>query len=100
MTPVGGSAALVVDRSPEPESSAADQDRHLVELLAEGLVWARRENPQIVRPTSGSGWKIGRSPSARGKVIRRSCVSEAVTGGFSHEERSSIAPAITARQSG
>ena len=26
MTPVGGSAALVVDRSPEPESSAADQD--------------------------------------------------------------------------
>ena len=47
MTPVGGFAALVVDRSPEPESSAADQDRHLVELLAEGLVWARRENPQI-----------------------------------------------------
>jgi hypothetical protein len=36
VTHVGGFAALVVDRSPEPESSAADQDRHLVELLAEG----------------------------------------------------------------
>jgi hypothetical protein len=29
VTPVGGFAAIVVDRSPEPESSAADQDRHL-----------------------------------------------------------------------
>jgi hypothetical protein len=26
VTPVGGFAALVVDRSPDPESSAADQD--------------------------------------------------------------------------
>jgi hypothetical protein len=62
MTPVGGSAALVVDRSPEPESSAADQDRHVIELLADSLNWARREDPQIVRPTSA---RRGRSEDSR-----------------------------------
>src|ERR1700722_4467778 len=29
VTPVGGLGALAVDHSPEPESSASDQDRHL-----------------------------------------------------------------------
>ena len=29
--------ALVVDRSPEPESSAGDQNRHLVEMPSLGL---------------------------------------------------------------
>jgi hypothetical protein len=37
VTPVEGFAALVVDRSPVPESSAADQGRQFVELLAESL---------------------------------------------------------------
>jgi hypothetical protein len=62
VTPVGGFAALVVDRSPEPESSAADQDRHVIELLADSLNWARREDPQIVRPTSA---RRGRSEDPR-----------------------------------
>jgi hypothetical protein len=49
--------ALVVDRSPEPESSAADQNRHLIEMPLRGWPMTSaaklpgEQRPELQHPT-------------------------------------------------
>ena len=76
MTPVGGFAALVVDRS-QSHNRRPPVRTAIFELLAEDLNWARRENPQIVAPTSARG---GRSEDPR-LLDARSSDAPALSGG-------------------